>query len=765
MAFFWFFAAYLGANTATMINRRGFPQRNFCNPKMPLLVLLMLAGGLLPCAGIAQSEEEKKELSLSDIWVFFRFMPTPVSSIQWMQNDSYFSELTSDNHLLRYQVENPDAEPDTLVNGNRLKYPDNGRSIGVESYEFGPNERYLLLRVAKEKIYRRSYTVRAYVYDVEQDTVHAIYDGERLSYATFSPKGDQVAFVSGNNLYFQKIGSPEWTQVTADGKKNHIINGSTDWVYEEEFAITKAFWWSPDSRYLAFLRFDESDVREFSMPKYTGLYPELYTFKYPKAGEDNSEVSLHLYDLETRQTREVDMLAEEELYLPRLQWVPGENRLAILRMNRHQNKMQLALYDPKAGNLNIIHTETSETYVDEPHDHTIVFLPEGEGFLIQSERSGYNHIYRYDLKGRLQNPVTEGEWEVSEVFGADTENGWVYFTGTREGSTERHIYRVQLNGKKLQQLSEAPGWHSPSFSSAFSYYLDTYSTAEEPPLTSLYEADGDKMRDIVKNEHIREALQKYELPQYEFLQIPGADNTPLNAWMLKPTDFSPDQTYPVLMFTYGGPGSQQVKNKFNALNGMWHRYMAQQGYIVVCVDNRGTGGRGRDFQKQTYLQLGKIETQDQIAAARWLGEQAYADRDKIAIWGWSYGGYLSSLCILLGSDVFNAAVAVAPVTNWRFYDTIYTERYMRTPQENADGYDDNSPLSHVGKLEGAYLLIHGTADDNVHYQNAMEMTNALVQRGKEFETFFYPNRDHGIYGGGARFHLFRKITQFLQQSN
>ncbi len=578
-------------------------------------------------------------------------------------------------------------------------------------------------------------------------------------YATFSPDGGKVAFVRGNNLFVKDLKNDEETQLSQEGEMNKIIYGATDWVYEEEFAFDKAFFWSPNGSKLAFYRFDETAVPEYNMPMYQAeLYPKDYRFKYPKAGEANSSVKIAIYDVDNKALVRADV---HDYYIPRIQWSATDEMLSVMGMNRHQSELKLYQVNSNSGEAKVMLEEKSETYID-IHDN-LTFLEGNKGFIWTSEKSGFNHLYYYTKEGSKEMQITEGNWEVTKVYGFDEKSGYIYFQAAKEGPLEREVYRIKVKGSGLSKLSQNKGTNDASFSTGYKYFINYHSTANTPYVIDLQKSDGSVVRNLVDNKKLVELLSGYNMSQKEFFSFETGEQVTLNGWMIKPPNFDANKKYPVLMYVYGGPGSQTVQDSWGGSNFLWYQMMAQKGYLIVSVDNRGTGARGQDFKKMTYLQLGKYETMDQIEAAKYLQDQPYVQSDRIGIWGWSYGGYMSSLCLFKGSEVFKMAMAVAPVTNWKFYDTIYTERFMRTPEENS-GYDENSPINYVQKLTGKYLLIHGTADDNVHYQNSVEMVAALQKANKQFDLMIYPDKNHGIYGGKTRLHLFTLLTDYVERN-
>ncbi|MBQ0147437.1 MAG: DPP IV N-terminal domain-containing protein, partial [Flavobacteriaceae bacterium] len=556
---------------------------------------------------------------------------------------------------------------------------------------------------------------------------------------------------------------------TKDGKKNEIINGICDWVYEEEFGFVRHFDWNADGTALAFVRFNESKVKEINIPiYYNNLYPQELKFKYPKAGEDNSDVSLHVYNVKTNTTDKVDLRSVQNYYIPQIKFSKKSNLLTVVTSNRHHNNVDVAFYDIQTKKVSKLFTETNKAWI-ETDNFTLEFLADNS-FLWTSERDGNNHIYHYADNGKLIRQITKGEWEVTNYYGYNPLNKTIYYQSTANNgkrvSTERQIFGISLDGKKTTQLTKLAGTNNAAFSKNFTYFINTFSNIDTPRTISLVETKTAKdLGIIMNNDHVKQRVQADNIGTKELFTVKTPAGNELNAYVIKPKDFDPNKKYPVLMYQYSGPGSQNVNNTWQSTNDYWHQLLAQEGYLVFCVDGRGTGYKGEAFKKVTYMQLGKYEVEDQIAAAVEIGKLPYVDASRIGIWGWSFGGYMSSNVLFKGNDVFKAAIAVAPVTNWRFYDTVYTERFMRTPQENASGYDDNSPINHVDKFnKGSFLLVHGTADDNVHPQNAFELSEALIQANKDFQMLYYTDKDHGIYGGNTRVHLYRQMTNFLKNN-
>jgi len=697
---------------------------------------------------------QKKTVSLENIWKTYDFYPKSVSGFESMQDGNFYTRLDDDEkhaEINKYSFRSG-QKVRTLVNSKDL-------DIEINNYTFSNDEKRILFSTETEKIYRNSSKSIFYTYDLNSKKLEKLSD-DKVMYASFSPSGDKVAYVHSNNLFIKDLSSRKTIQITNDGEVNRIINGASDWVYEEEFGLVQAFFWSPNSKYIAFYRFDESDVKEFSMDMFNNeLYPSQYEFKYPKAGEDNSKLSLHLYNLNENKTSIIS-LAEDYEYYPRVNWTKTDQLLYVLAMNRHQNELDFILFNTDDMSAEVLFTETDKYYID-IHDNT-TFTEDEQSLIWTSEKSGYKHIYLVDLTNGQMQQITNGEWEVTKYHGMNSDGNRIFYTSTEESPLNRSLYSIGIDGNNKTKLSSKIGTHSSTFSNGMKYYSNTYSTADTPPYISLHNNSGKLIRVLEDNTDLSEKMQEYDLTKKEFFSFTTTEDVNLNGWMIKPSDFDESKKYPVFMFLYGGPGSQQVLNSWGWFNYFWYQHLAQKGYIVACIDNRGTGGRGSEFKKMTYLQLGKYETIDQIEANNYLASLPYVDGNRIGIQGWSYGGYMSSLAITKGADVFKMAIAVAPVTNWRYYDNIYTERYMRTPQENASGYDDNSPINHVDSLKGNFLLIHGTADDNVHVQNTYEMVSALVKANKQFELFVYPDKNHGIYGGNTRLHLYQKMTNFIE---
>ncbi len=633
---------------------------------------------------------------------------------------------------------------------------------GIDSYTFSADEKSILIATNSDQIFRHSFVANYFIYDIASKKLSPLFD-YKIQEPTFSPDGTQIAYAKDNNLFIYTIASKTTKQITFDGKKNEVINGITDWVYEEEFAFVRAFDWSSDSKKLAYIRFDESQVPEFSMSVFRkDLYPKIETFKYPKAGEKNSEVSLHIYDVIATATKEINLKNYADFYIARIKWTNDANVLSAQVLNRHQDNLDLLFIDGNSGTPKVILNEKDKAYVDVTDNLT--FLKDNS-FIWTSEKNGFNHIYVYDKTGKLKNQVTNGNWEVTNYYGFDEKNQTVFYQSVENGSINRDVYRIGLNGKNKVRLSKNTGTNAATFSPNFQFYINSFSSATQPTNYTLNDAKtGKELQSIENNAALADKLKAYNLPSKEFFTLKTEKGNELNAWIMKPKDFDSNKKYPVFMYQYSGPGSQQVNNDWNGTDDYWFMMLTQQGYIVACVDGRGTGFKGADFKKCTQKELGKYEVEDQIDAAKVIGNYPFVDKNRIGIFGWSYGGFMASNCIMKGNDVFKMAIAVAPVTNWRFYDSVYTERYMQTPQENASGYDENSPINHVDKLKGKFLLIHGSGDDNVHVQNSMQMMEALIQANKQFDSQIYPDNNHGIYGGKTRIQLYNKMTNFIKEN-
>ncbi len=699
----------------------------------------------------------QQKISINEIYSG-AFQPNGMDELQSMKNSNQYTVLNFDRASSSMQL--------NLFNFATLKKVETILDTKlltnlplIDSYSFDKSENQILLACNSTPIFRHSFLADYYLYDLKSKKVTRLFDFQ-IQEPTFSPDGKKIAYARDNNLFVYDLNTKFSTQITRDGKKNEIINGITDWVYEEEFAFVKAFDWSSDSKKIAFIRFDESEVPEFSMTKFKkDLYPKIETIKYPKAGEKNAEVSLHIFTLGGT-INKIDLGKYKDFYISNIQWTNNANILSALVLNRHQNNVDLLNIDGTTGASKIILNEKDKAYVDVTDKMTIL---KDDSFIWKSEIDGFNHFYLYDKTGKLINQITKGNWEVTNFYGYDEKTKSIFYQSVEVGSINRAVYKIGIDGKNKIQLSTNLGTNSATFSPNFQFFINSFSSATQPTTYTLNDAvSGKQVQEIVNNQELSKRLLSYNLPTKEFFVLKTDKGNELNAWIIKPKDFDATKKYPVFMYQYSGPGSQQVANDWLDTNDYWYMMLSQMGYIVACVDGRGTGFKGANFKKCTQKELGKYEVEDQIDAAKVIGDYPFVDKTRIGIWGWSYGGFMSSNCILKGADVFKMAIAVAPVTNWRFYDTVYTERYMQTPQENASGYDENSPINHVDKLKGKYLLIHGSGDDNVHFQNSMQMMEALIQANKQFDSQIYPDKNHGIYGGKTRIQLYDKMTNFIK---
>ncbi len=691
------------------------------------------------------------------------FREQEMFELQSMKNTNQYTVLNLDYSSKSVQIDLYDFATLKKVTTIFDTKPHSGMPM-LDSYSFDADEKKILLACNSNPIYRHSFVADYYLFDTTTNQLTKLFDFP-VQEPTFSPDGKKIAFAKENNLFVYDIATKTIIPITADGKKNAIINGITDWVYEEEFSFVRAFDWSKDSQKIAYIRFDESEVPEFSMTMFhQDLYPTIETFKYPKAGEKNSQVSLHIYDVATNKRKEIQLKNDNDFYIPRIEWTNDANVLAVKILNRHQDNLDLLFVDSKTGASKVILNEKDKAYIDFVDTDNLTFLKDNS-FIWTSEKDGFNHIYLYDSTGKLKSQVTKGNWEVTSYYGFDEKTNTVFYQSTENGTINRSVYSVTLDGKNKRVLTPEKGTNEAIFSPNFQYYINTFSNATQPKKYTLHEVKTGKSIQVIENNGaLVSKLASYALPTKEFFVLKTAKGIELNAWMIKPKDFDASKKYPVLMYQYSGPGSQEVKNEWHSYNDYWFMMLAQKGYIVACVDGRGTGFKGAEFKKVTQKQLGKYELEDQIDAAKVIGNYAFVDKNRIGIFGWSFGGFMAANSILKGNDVFKMAIAVAPVTNWRFYDTIYTERYMQTPQENPSGYDDNSPIHFANQLKGKFLLIHGGGDDNVHVQNSMQMMEALIQANKQFDSQIYPDNNHGIYGGMTRIHLYNKMTNFIQES-
>ena len=661
-----------------------------------------------------------------------------------------------------------DGEHYAVIEGNAIvKYSYvNTHKIGnivdgkYYNYEFSNDASKILLLTESLPIYRHSFLGKYQVKDLKSGREVFINGGKLIQEPRFSPDASKVAFVEGNNLFYQDLETGIITQITTDGEKNHILNGVSDWVYEEEFGHSRQYEWTKNSDAIVFVKSDETAVREVNLPIYQGnLYPEEMKFKYPKAGEENSKVSAFMYQLSNKKLSKIDLSAFKGYYIINVVPTQKYDEVVLITSERNQNAMDILKVNIKTGKTIKLFTEIDEKWIDT--DKNIIEFLEDNSFIWASERDGYRHLYWYNENGKLKKQITKGNWEVVEYYGFNPKTKEVFIQTTQNGSINKVISKVNINTGKSLIISEKEGDNIANFSKNYRYFIETSSAVDKPYTYTLKDKDGILIKDLQNNKEQYKRLERDNFVAKEFFTIPNAVGDSMNAWIIKPKNFDKMKKYPVLMYQYSGPGSQSVENSWDNGNALWFNMLAQKGYLVVCVDGRGTGFRGAKYKKATYKNLGKYEIEDQITAAKWLGNQPYVDANRIGIFGWSFGGYMTSLALTKGADTFKLGIAVAPVTNWRYYDSIYTERFMGTPQENPSGYDDNSPTNFAHLLKGKLYIIHGTADDNVHFQNAMEFSEALIQHKKQFDFMAYPDKNHGIYGGNTRQHLYELMTNYI----
>ena len=699
-----------------------------------------------------------QDLSVERIWKNYEFNPKRIGGYQAMNDGEHYIKV-KEQSFYKYDLNDISDKGDLFLDGAKLVMDD--KKITFDDFQFNADESKLLLLTNVESIYRRSYQAVYYLYDLKTQKLSPLdADHSPQTLAEYSPDGTKVSFIHGNDLFVKTISTGKVEKLTQDGKRNKVINGTTDWVYEEEFSITKAYGWSPDSKYIAYLRFDEKAVPEYSMDTYGGLYPEEYTFKYPKAGEVNSLVTAHCVSLDSKKVQQISLGTYE--YIPRLNWSSASNQLIVQTMNRHQSELNYWLIDVVKGKVSskIFFTEKSTTYID--IDDNLLILKDGKSILRTSEESGYRHIYQLNFDGSVKQ-ITSGPWDVIDFLGFDESSKQIYFSSAEKGAIHKSIYSVETSGANKRDLTTTIGYNEAEFLNGMHYFIHTYSNANQAPVYQLCKSDGSVVRVLESNQAFMDKMKKEHLSTKQFIEV-NANGVKLNASVILPVGFDPSKKYPMYVNVYGGPGHNEVLDAWDGNDYFFHQLLAQKGYIIFQVDPRGTMYQGVEFKKCTYLQLGKLEIEDVMNAVKEYAKNSFVDASRVGIMGWSYGGFMASLGITKGADVFKMAIAVAPVTNWRYYDNIYTERFMRTPQENEDGYDRNSPINFVDNVKGKYLLIHGSADDNVHFQNTMDMTTALVKANKQFELFVYPDKNHGIYGGNTRNHLFQLMLTFIESN-
>lgn len=701
------------------------------------------------------------------------FRAESMASLKPLDDGESYSQVSSDGtKILKYSFKTG-KQTGVIFDLNNVRGP-KIRIDRIDGYIFSPDGKRILIQTDTRYIYRRSFTATYYIYEVQNNKMGPLSVGGEQQTPLFSPDGNMIAFVRQNNIFLVKLlyDNAE-SQVTTDGERNSIINGIPDWVYEEEFSTNRSMVFTADSRQLVWIKYDESKVKEFSFQWFRGsnptmdeylTYPGSYVYKYPKAGEDNSKVGVYSFDIKSRKTRQIDVPLDADGYIPRIVMTSDPTKVAVFTLNRHQDDMRIYMANPLTTLSKLVVQDKVDKYVKQESMCAVTFTD--QHILVPSERDGYNHIFIYTLNGQLKRQVVKGQFEVTDIYGMDDKTGDVFYAANELGPQDKQVYVSHANGK-TERLTSKEGQNNATFSCGFRYFINIWSDLNNPPVYTLNDSRGRILHTMIDNKALKEKYQSYGLGTKELFSFTTSEGVKLNGWMVKPADFSPSKRYPVVMFQYGGPGSQQVLNYWNigaaGQGAILEQYMAQQGYIVACVDNRGTGGRGAEFEKCTYLRLGEKEAFDQVEAALWLGQQPYVDKDRIGMWGWSYGGWNTLMSMSEGRPVFCAGVAVAPPTCWRYYDSVYTERYMRTPKENKSGYDEVNPIARAAKLHGALLICHGLADDNVHFQNTAEYTEALIQADKDFKENIYVNRNHGISGGNTRNHLYRQIIQWFDE--
>ncbi len=721
---------------------------------------------ILFCYFLPIYSQVKKNLTLENVLDKQFFSAKSITIPKPMNDGISYSVLNSGTKITRYSYKTGDAVQD-IFDLNKLS----GAPVKkISDYAFSPDETKILLTTDIKPLYRRTFTANYYIWNSVTGELAPLSSKGNQQAATFSPDGEKVAFVRGNNLFIRNLKFGAESQITYNGEKNKIINGTPDWVYEEEFNLSKAFEWSPDSKFLAFIRFNETDVPEFGMNMFKGeepaleknaLYPSVVTFRYPKTGEQNSVVTVHVYDLKSKTTIPVDLGRENDIYVPKILFTPDGANLAVMRVNRRQNQLDVLYANPNTGDTRVFYTETNKRFIDENFLDGFTFLPDGR-FVVLSERDGWFQLYLHDKQGFATGNIATGKYDVTKFYGYDPARKIYYYQAASASPLRREVFFVSADGKKKGRLSASEGTNDAQFSRNHSFYINTFSNFKTPPVYTVHDYTGELVRVLETNDEFENRLLEYNLPTSDFFSFTTSGGIELNGWMMKPSGFDPSKRFPVVMTQYSGPNSHSVTDSWKGVR--WNDYLAQQGFLVVCVDPRGTGARGEEFRKITYMQLGRYESDDLVEAAKYLASLPFVDSKSISIFGWSYGGFMVLNCLEKGGTLFKAGIAVAPVTSWRFYDSIYTERYMRTPKENPNGYDDYSPLKNAGQIKSRLLIIHGTADDNVHVQNTYEFTEKLVQADVSFDMAIYTNRNHGISGGNTTMHLYTRMTDFLKKN-
>jgi dipeptidyl-peptidase 4 len=728
-------------------------QENKVLMKKNIAVLCIIICIITVVSAIAQ----KKEYTVDIIQRNRDFYGKTLVNVQWYAAGEKYSYLKIDTATSRPAIFTHDVktgEDKILVSGNDLKLNEDAEPFLIQNYSWSPDEKYILFTgVLSARTLKTGGAF--YIYNISDKKFFLLANSEQEQMnAQFSPDGGKLGFVRNNNLFVADIKTGKETQLTFDGSET-VINGHFDWVYEEEFSIINGYEWAPDSKSIAFWRLDQSAVPEIQIAKWDSLHFDFLKYHYPKAGDNNSTVKIGIVNIADAKTVWADLGEDTDIYIPRIKFTNEPGVLSVQRLNRLQNKLDLLFVNTANGNSNEILSDSDPCWLE--INNSLTFLKKSKKFIWESPRDGYNHFYLYDYKGNVVSQITKGQWEVDKLLGVDEEKETLYYTSSERGSIYRDIYSVKFNGQEKKRLSEKAGSHDITFSNDAKYYIDKYSNANALPAITIYNTEGEKITEIAKSD--MSVFKEYGFSPMEFLQFTSSDGTEINAAMIKPAGFNPAKKYPVLIYNYSGPGSQCVLDQWN--REMWHQLLAQKGYIIFMLDNRGTGARGKEFRNLVYRNLGRWESNDMIEGAKYLGSLDYVDARRIGIWGWSYGGYMSALTVMKGAEFFKAAIAVAPVTDWHFYDNIYTERYMSLPSLNENGYNTSAVMSYADKLKGKFLLIHGTGDDNVHFQNTVTLVNALIANNKQFETMYYPEREHSIRGGNTRLHLYTLMTNFI----
>lgn len=703
--------------------------------------------------------EGQQKITLEDLQKNRVFVAKDITALVPLADGKYYATLNKARTVVEKREYGSGKAAGVLLDLDKVEESPVDR---ISGFEVSSDEQTILLYVNKRKIFRHSFSADYYVFDSRSRKVEALSEEGGQRAASLSPNGQMVAFVKENNICLKKLKFGTESLVTKDGALNKVINGVPDWVNEEEFGFVKAFEWSPDSREIAYVKYDETAVADFSIPDYgmvtrDELYPTEFSYKYPRSGMENSKVSVHVFNVANR-TNKVMGTGQGEFYFPRVVWSKTPGELGVLRLNRRQNVLDLLMVNSGSGVANVVFTDKNEKYIDESALHNFSFLNDGKHFVALSEEDGFNHIYLYTLAGTRVKQITSGQWDVTKFYGADVNRGVLFYQSAEASPLKRDIYSIRMDGKSKVKLSQNPGMNHAFFNNDGTFFVKQFSDTMTPDVFSVCDQKGKVLRVLEDNKGVKKAVDNKQVLPKEFFQFESAQGHRLNGWMLKPEGFSEGEKYPVLLMQYSGPGSQKVLDQWGI---GWEQYLAANGYLVVCVDGRGTGARGEAFKKCTYLRLGELEAADQVATANYLGGLDYVDAERIGIWGWSYGGFTTCVGMSRGDGIFKVGIAVAAVTSWRLYDSVYTERFMRQPQENPKGYSAFSPIDLVNDLEGRLFLIHGSADDNVHYQNMLEYSNALIGAGKQFDMFVYPNRKHSIVSGGARMHLYNMMSEYI----